>query len=82
MPIYEYTCRKCKNAFEQLVRKGDVPACPKCNSENLEKMLSLCAVSSEQTREANMQGARAKAKATHQEKEHEYHKELHSDHHH
>jgi putative FmdB family regulatory protein len=81
MPIYEYTCRKCKNAFEQLVRKGDVPACPKCSSEDLERMLSLCSVSSEHTREMNLKGARAQAKAVHREKEHEHHKHLHSEDH-
>jgi putative FmdB family regulatory protein len=78
MPIYEYSCRKCKNAFEQLVRKGDVPACPKCNGQDLERLLSLCSVSSEHTREINIKGARAQAKAAHREKEHEYHKQLHS----
>ena len=80
MPIYEYTCRKCKKAFEQLVRKGDVPACPKCGSEKLERMLSLCSVSSEHTRQLNIRGARAKAKAVHHDKEHEYHKQLHAEH--
>jgi putative FmdB family regulatory protein len=78
MPIYEYTCRKCSNQFEQLVRKGDVPACPSCNSEDLERMLSLCAVSSEHTRNQNLKGARAQAKALHNESEREYHKKLHS----
>jgi putative FmdB family regulatory protein len=78
MPIYEYTCRKCKREFEQLVRKGDVPACPECSSEDLERMLSLCSVSSEHTRALNMRGARAKAKADKVESEREYHKRLHS----
>jgi putative FmdB family regulatory protein len=80
MPIYEYTCRKCKKAFETLVRKGDVPACPKCKSEDLERMLSLCSVSSEHTREVNARGARARAKAFKKDQDHEYHKQLH-DHH-
>jgi putative FmdB family regulatory protein len=78
MPIYEYTCLKCRHPFEQLVRKGDVPACPKCSSENLERMLSLCQVSSDHTRKVNMRGARAKARDAKREQEHEYHKKLHS----
>ena len=41
-------------------------------------LLSLCSVSSEHTRELNMKGARAQAKAAHRDKEHEYHKQLHS----
>ena len=78
MPIYEYACRKCGHAFEQLIRKGDIPACPKCSGEDLERLLSLCSVSSEHTREVNIRGARAQAKAEHKDKEHEYHKQLHS----
>ena len=80
MPIYEYTCRKCKNAFEQLVRKGDIPACPKCESEDLERMLSICSVSSEHSREVNLRGARARAQAVKKDQDHEHHKQLH-DHH-
>jgi putative FmdB family regulatory protein len=82
MPIYEYTCRKCKKEFEQLVRKDDVPACPGCNSEDLERMLSLCSVSSEHTRQLNLKGARAQARAIKRDQEHEHHKHLHSEDHH
>jgi putative FmdB family regulatory protein len=78
MPIYEYTCLQCGHPFEQLVRKGDVPACPSCNSENLERMLSLCQVSSENTRSLNIRGARARAREAKREQEHEHHKKLHS----
>ena len=54
MPLYEYTCLKCSHEFEALVRTGDVPACPECGSEKLEKLLSDVAVSSENTRERNL----------------------------
>jgi len=80
MPIYEYTCRKCRKEFEQLVRTGDTPACPHCESEDLERMLSLCSVSSESTRQNNLKGARARAKAAKIESEREYHKHLHEHH--
>jgi len=80
MPIYEYSCRKCGHSFEQLVRKGDIPACPKCSGEELERLLSLCSVSSEHSREVNIRGARAQAKAAHRDREHEYHKQLHEHH--
>jgi hypothetical protein len=43
-------------------------------------MLSLCSVSSEHTREVNMRGARARAKAVKKDQDHEYHKQVH-DHH-
>ncbi|MEN9416548.1 MAG: hypothetical protein RI988_168 [Pseudomonadota bacterium] len=43
MPIYEYACRGCGNAFETLVRSGTVPACPQCQSTELDKQLSVFA---------------------------------------
>jgi len=80
MPIYEYTCRKCKNAFEQLVRKGDIPACPKCKSEDLEKLLSLPAVKSETTHGLAMRAAKKRDKAQGTEREYTQRQyELHHD---
>jgi putative FmdB family regulatory protein len=61
MPLYDYTCRKCSNEFEALVRPGTVPACPACQSEDLERMLSGFAVSSEQTRALNLKAGRKHA---------------------
>ena len=46
MPLYEYTCRKCKNEFELLIRSGEMAVCPKCNSRQLEKHLSAAAAHS------------------------------------
>ncbi len=41
MPVYEYLCKKCGEDFEYLIRSGsDVPACPKCDGEKLEKKFS------------------------------------------
>jgi len=42
MPIYEYHCRKCDRAFEQLVASSRVPApvCPDCGSKRVERLLS------------------------------------------
>jgi putative FmdB family regulatory protein len=40
MPLYEYTCRKCSHVFEELVRVGETPACPKCKSQDLERLMS------------------------------------------
>ncbi|MHB1390729.1 MAG: FmdB family zinc ribbon protein [Thermoleophilia bacterium] len=44
MPIYEYCCRSCHHAFEELVSasaadNGSV-ACPECDSRKVERMLS------------------------------------------
>jgi putative FmdB family regulatory protein len=58
MPIFEYECRACGHEFEQLVRTGDVPACPSCTSRELEKLLSLSSISSADIRQANVKKAR------------------------
>jgi putative FmdB family regulatory protein len=50
MPIYEYACRSCSQKFEVLIRgTSATPACPECNSTDLEKLLSLPSVRSEGT---------------------------------
>ena len=42
MPIYEYTCKKCKNCFEKLVFAGDDDpiVCPDCGAKNVTKLMS------------------------------------------
>ena len=53
MPIYEYTCQKCNNKFEQLVRSmsGETKfACPKCGSSKTARTLSVFAVGAEGAR--------------------------------
>jgi putative FmdB family regulatory protein len=41
MPIYEYQCKHCNHAFEQLQLQSDAPPqlCPKCG-HNIEKLMS------------------------------------------
>jgi putative FmdB family regulatory protein len=81
MPLYEYRCRGCGHEFEALVRTGDIPACPACRSGDLEQLLSMFAVSSEGTRQSNLQSARRqnaktqrdKAIADREEMEHHHH---------
>ena len=41
MPLYEYTCTSCESEFELLVRGGEKPRCPECDSPKLEKRLSV-----------------------------------------
>lgn len=43
MPIYEYQCNECKSGFELLVRNGETPLCPSCDSKDVEKQLSVSA---------------------------------------
>jgi len=62
MPLYEYTCKACGRFFEILVRPGTEPACPSCQSRELERALSLFAVDSKTTRQANLAAGRRHAK--------------------
>ena len=41
MPLYEYSCEKCSQKIELLIRGDDKPACPHCHSEKLTKLLSV-----------------------------------------
>jgi putative FmdB family regulatory protein len=62
VPLYEYDCRGCGHRFELLVRHSTepapAPACPLCESEDVERLLSIFAVSSESIRDASIQRAR------------------------
>ena len=45
MPIFEYLCKDCGRPFEKIVPRYDSQAdCVHCNSENVEKQLSVFAV--------------------------------------
>ncbi|MHC4884318.1 MAG: FmdB family zinc ribbon protein [Planctomycetota bacterium] len=46
MPIFEYTCKKCGELFEELVRSDTVVECPKCGSQKVEKELSVFSAAS------------------------------------
>jgi putative FmdB family regulatory protein len=46
MPLHEYHCRACGHQFEALVRLADMPACPSCHSQDLERLLSAFGMSS------------------------------------
>lgn len=42
MPIFEYECCKCSDKFERLVFRSDGPInCPKCNSDEVQRVLSV-----------------------------------------
>ena len=70
MPIYEYHCRKCANEFELLVLKGSpVPACPTCQSEDIEQLISGFAVTSDGISKGRLQAARRKLAGSSQVKD-------------
>jgi putative FmdB family regulatory protein len=59
MPIYEYKCRGCGHCFETLVRPPiRTPACPACQSLDMEQLLSAFAASTEQGSKAAFNTAR------------------------
>jgi putative FmdB family regulatory protein len=55
MPIYEYKCKSCENEFAKLVFNQDTKIeCPKCESEDVEKMIS--AISSNSGSDSGVSG--------------------------
>ena len=63
MPIFEYKCRSCGGEFEALVRKSDTPACPTCQSTDLDRLLSLPVVKSESTKAQALKAAKKRDQA-------------------
>jgi len=45
MPIFEYVCQQCHHPFEALVSASRQAECPACHSRELDKQLSVFAVS-------------------------------------
>lgn len=46
MPIYEYRCEECDQAFEKLVRAfRETATCPGCGSDKVERRFSTFAMS-------------------------------------
>jgi putative FmdB family regulatory protein len=59
MPIFEYACKSCGKEFEALVLPTTAaPACPACNSAELEKLISRVAIKSDSTHGLAMKAAK------------------------
>lgn len=71
MPLYEFKCRACGKRFEELVRLGETPECPKCHDAAPERLFSTSAVvSTDRSRKKAAGVARRKAGAIKREQDH------------
>lgn len=78
MPNFEYRCAGCGHEFECLVlHSSPPPRCPSCESEDLEKQISLPSISSGTTRSRSLRDGRRRGESMRREKKHEDHKQLH-----
>jgi len=68
MPLYEFRCGACGAEFETLVRGSQSPSCPACACTTVDRLTSVFAVSSAQTRRSNLQSARRAAAQTTKDK--------------
>ena len=77
MPIFEYRCSACGDEFEHLVlNSSPVPGCPLCGSEDIEKMMSISSLSTEQVRRRVTGNIRARNRALRKDHAHEEVKRL------
>lgn len=59
MPIFEYACKGCGKEFEALVLPTTgAPACPACQSTELEKLISRPAIKSDSTHALALKAAK------------------------
>jgi putative FmdB family regulatory protein len=78
MPLYEYRCRPCGHNFEHLkLRPSHVAECPTCGSKDLERLISLTSMSSENTRQSSLQAAHRKIAAARDDRRRQEHHQLH-----
>jgi putative FmdB family regulatory protein len=70
MPLFDFQCKSCGHEFEALVRGQATPACPRCASSDLERLLSLPSIKSETTTAKAMRAARQRDKRQGAEREH------------
>jgi putative FmdB family regulatory protein len=70
MPIYEFRCRSCGHHFEALVRGLAPPLCPACEGQDLERLLSMFAVSSEGSKAQALKDGRRRSALLRRDKDH------------
>ena len=70
MPIYEYQCRACQHQFEAIVRVSELPRCPACGGQELDRLISQFAVDSGGTRQRSLTAIQRQNAKTTRDKEH------------
>lgn len=84
MPLYEFECQACQHRFEELVKLGEVPPCPRCKDAAPQRLFSASAgVSTERSRKRAAGVARRAAGKVKREKDHaqrEYERNYMKDH--
>jgi len=58
MPLYDFRCRACEHEFEALVRNAQPVACRACKSEDVERLPSAFALSTDDRRAAAAKASR------------------------
>ena len=72
MPIFEYRCSACEGEFELLVlNSSPVPRCPSCENQDIERLMSMSSVSTEQIRSRATRDIRARNRALRTDHAHE-----------
>jgi putative FmdB family regulatory protein len=78
MPVFDYRCTVCEERFDFLERHSTPRArCPACGSDQLEKLFSAAAVSSEHTQKRSLDRAKKRVAGQRYDYQYEAHKEYH-----
>jgi putative FmdB family regulatory protein len=56
MPIYEYQCQSCDSEFEALIFGQEIPCCPECESQEVDRKMSIFSHKSDGGGYASSQG--------------------------
>ena len=73
MPLYEYKCRGCGHQYEALVRGGEVPSCPSCKGQDLERLLSAFGMTSKEHTDSLARAERKRRAPVHRGQAYEEH---------